>query len=461
MKVRSGLALFLFIVVSMISGQAFAEETEKYYIVQLESEINLFDDCSLVGESSLIVMNGEEFAECYNAGIVNWYEEDFEVQLFDETLTDEELYDKWDLEMIQAGTAASSGCTGSDVRIGVIDSGIISHPDLGDNILSGYNYLDNSGDVTDTIGHGTFVSGLIGAKADGVGIDGVAPDAEIVPLKCFDTGYTTRVSHICSALYDAANNYNCDIINMSLGVSNYSKTLNNAIDYVLGKGIIVVAAVGNTGDETLYYPAAFESVVGVASVDSEGERSLFSQKNESVMIAAPGEYIYSTNISGGYSAKKGTSFSTPLVSGCIAAFLNIDEELNIQKLTEIFSLCSDDKGDDGYDEEYGYGIINCKKIVEYMLGEMKCFVAPIKIDTDQSIVIVYNNTNETLDCIVCVGGYDEHGLMKECEITKVEIESHASEKLQSAITGENIRCFVWEDIVNINILSNCREGTGS
>lgn len=436
-----------------------ADHTEKYYIVELKDEIALFDAYDSIGNGELVVMSEEELAACSDTGIVSWYEEDFEVQLFDEIATDEELYDKWDLKMIEAETVVKAGCAGRGVQVGIIDSGVANHPDLGSNILTGYNYLTKSNDVTDNIGHGTFVSGLIGATVNNVGIDGVAPECEIVPLKCFDTGYTTRVSHICAAMYDAVDNYGCDVINMSLGVGSYSKTFESAVNYAVENGVIIVAAVGNTGTEALYYPAAFDGVVGVASVDSEGERSAFSQMNESVMITAPGEYVYSTDVSGGYSTKKGTSFSAPLVSGCIAAFMNIDEELDVEKLAEIFSLCSDDKGTEGYDEEYGYGIINCKKIVGYMLGEAKCFVAPIGGNAENATIVAYNNTSSTLESIVCVGQYDERGLMKKCEITKVKIEPWNSVKLYSVIAAENMKCFVWSDIVNVDILSNCRERT--
>ena len=116
------------------------------------------------------------------------------------------------------------------------------------------------------------------------------PKVRLVPLKCFDDK-TTNVSVICKAIYGAVDDFGCDVINMSFGLMEDSIALKEAIDYAAGKGVIIVAAVGNDGTEELCYPAAYDNVIGVGSVDKNEGVSSVSQHNKSVFITAPGVHI--------------------------------------------------------------------------------------------------------------------------------------------------------------------------
>jgi len=137
---------------------------EKQYIVKFNDQIALFRSES---DERLNILSENELQECIDAGIVEWYEEDYIVELLEEsqTETEESQYDKWDLNIIESNSAIEIGCYGQEVKIAVIDSGIVEHEDLVGNIQEGYNYLSNTTDVIDNIGHGTFVSGLIAALA--------------------------------------------------------------------------------------------------------------------------------------------------------------------------------------------------------------------------------------------------------------------------------------------------------
>lgn len=234
------------------------------------------------------------------------------------------------------------------VRVGIIDSGVSK---ISENVLDGFNYLDNSTDTTDYKGHGSMIAGII--------LD-IAPDAEIIPLKCTELNRITDNSSIIMAIYKAIDDFHCDVINISIGMPD-SKELKTAVDYAVHNGAIVVAAAGNDGEISykkgkVYYPAGYENVVGVGSVDEKGVVSGFSQRNKSVFIAALGE-------SGKYA---GTSFSAARISGAAAIAKSINKTINASLFMECLKAASVDCGDEGYDTSYGNGILDMEI---YMKGE--------------------------------------------------------------------------------------------
>ena len=185
----------------------YAEEAaEKQYIVRLKtSDVQLMNADG--SRHFFDIADESTIDELLREDLVEWYEEDYSVELFDESEqnteklpeepvpTEEHIkkYDesKWDLEMIRADFTYDINCEGQEIKIGVIDSGIADHADLKGNILEGHNYISGTYDTKDTYGHGTFVSGIIASQDDGEGIIGVVPKVRLVPLKCFD-GKTFR-----------------------------------------------------------------------------------------------------------------------------------------------------------------------------------------------------------------------------------------------------------------------------
>ena len=290
------------------------------------------------------------------------------MELFDDMPYDEPHYaEKWDLQIVNAAAAWRQNCLGAGVRVAIIDSGVAAHPELANNVTVRQCYISNANADEDTIGHGTFVAGLIAAEADGVGIVGMAPRAEIVSLKCFDNGHKTVVSELVSAIYDAVDVYDCKIINMSLGVAKDSVTLRDAVDYAAANGCIIVSAVGNYGTTALYYPAAYENVIGVGSVDAQKANSSFSQRNSSVWLTAPGEKVISLYFDEGYASNSGTSFAAPLVSGAVALLLRFAPDADAGFFMDLFARCSDDLGNGGYDVLYGHGLLNIERCVNRLL----------------------------------------------------------------------------------------------
>jgi subtilisin family serine protease len=161
-------------------------------------------------------------------------------------------------------------------------------------------------------GHGTMVAGLIHL---------VAPRAKIMPLKAFNADGTGSEADIVRAIYFAAD-HGVNVVNMSFGLPAISDALMKAINYATRKGVICVASVGNDGQTTLMYPAAFGNVIGVASVNAQNQPSTFTNRGEDlVAIAAPGESLVTTYPGDHYAAVSGTSFSAGLVSGAADVLL--------------------------------------------------------------------------------------------------------------------------------------------
>ena len=225
--------------------------------------------------------------------------------------------DQWALPVIGAPEAWQELPDDAEqVTVAVIDSGIcLNHPDLVGRILdNGYDFVEDDDTPQDELGHGCGVAGIIAANIDnGIGIAGVAPNAQILPVRVLDANGLGTYSDVAAGIVYAVDE-GAQIINLSLGGANPSNTLNNAVDYAIAHDVTVVAAAGNTGGSVLY-PAAYEPVIAVGSVDPDLEMSSFSSRGPEIDVLAPGRDILTTANNGGYATMSGTSFSAPHISG--------------------------------------------------------------------------------------------------------------------------------------------------
>jgi len=363
---------------------------ENGYIIKLNKKTdNIFDCYSMaLMDAELEDYNAQKLIDdyCYiedyetlekmrEKGLVESYEDNQTAYLFDynDTLFSEQYY----FDIINAEYAKENSESGKGVRVGVIDSGIYrEHTDFqGTDIEDGYDYVNDTEGAEAEFYHGTFVSGIIAAASDNnEGVAGIADGVTLVPLKTFSTK-TGGVNKIILAVKDAVDKYDCDIINMSFGISGASSALKAAVNYAYDNGVIMTASVGNNGSTALYYPAGYDNVIGVGSVFKNGDTfsaASYSQKNKSVFITAPGtgiiglSYEESPGIkSPVYEKHNGTSFSAPMVSAYIAILKEIYPSLNTESAMDILKNCAVDYGDDGYDTDYGYGIMDMKRGLEY------------------------------------------------------------------------------------------------
>jgi subtilisin family serine protease len=243
------------------------------------------------------------------------------------------LYPQQSLDFSRIGMETAWGIqTGSpSVIVAVIDSGVdANHADLR-NVLAarGYNFVDGNTTIFDDLGHGTRVAGTIGAQGNnGEGIAGVAYGVRILPLDVADSsGVITSARAIAAVNYAVA--HGADVINMSFGFYAKSSLFEQACDNTYAAGVVLVASAGNENQcLSLVYPAAFDSVIGVAATNSDAgdDRAVFSNYNSSglnlVDLAAPGVTIFSTLPGSIYDGTmgSGTSFASPMVAG-VAALL--------------------------------------------------------------------------------------------------------------------------------------------
>ena len=273
---------------------------------------------------------------------------------------------QWYLDEMNADVIWENNYNGKGVRIAILDSGInSSHQDLqGVQIIHGGNYTDSDSN-DDLSGHGTFIAGLIAAKRqNGLGICGLTDEVALIDMKVLD-GITGRLSSAVQAIYDSVNLYHCDIINISFGTETNDPEVARAIQYAVNKGVLIITSVGNSGTDTLLYPAAFNSTVGVGYINENRVVSPNSQRNSSVDIVAPGVSLLSLDSSdpNGYRFDSGSSFSAALITSLAAVAKQIDPHLNQNDFTTILRDTATDAGTPGYDTSYGWGIVNASAFI--------------------------------------------------------------------------------------------------
>lgn len=377
------------------------------------------------------VVGAAELPVLLSAGLIEWYEPDEIIYLSEEDTGSLTGDLRWELELIHADEAIRRGFNARGVRIGVIDSGVSTANSLAANVLPGHNYVDSNAITTDKYGHGTRVAGII-AGSNGTEIIGTASGAEIVPLKITD-GSSVSSSHVYSALYDAIDIYGCDIINMSLGFTSDHLALREAIDYAAEKGVLIVAAAGNKGNTALMYPAAYDSVIGVGAVNSTGSVWSKSNHNSSVMLTAPGEAVTSLNYWGGLSQGiSGTSYSTPFVTAAAAVLLGIDPTLTPAEITALLCGNATDRGAEGWDEYYGYGILNIEKSVIALAGE---YVPDTPLYFTEPN-LVRNYTDAPVSCVYLLTRYDSCGRMISVDYSNLSVPAGESVEVSAPEDGE-------------------------
>jgi hypothetical protein len=271
---------------------------------------------------------------------------------------------QWHLPKISAPAAWDITTGNSSPVIAVVDTGVnASHPDLNGKIIAGYDYANNDSDPTDDAGHGTEVSGTAAALGNnGIGVAGVAFANRVLAVKVLSSSGSGSYSAIVNGITYAAD-HGARIINLSLGGTSSSSSLQSAIDYAWNKNIVIVAAAGNAGTSTPQYPAACRNVVAVSATDSNDALASFSSYGSNVALAAPGVNIATTSMDGGYASVAGTSFSSPIVSGVVALMSSVNPQLSNAQLVDLLKKNTDDLGAAGYDVYYGSGRVNAYKAV--------------------------------------------------------------------------------------------------
>jgi subtilisin family serine protease len=305
------------------------------------------------------------------------------------------------------------GLKGSGVTVAVLDTGIdMHHADLSKSIKGGYNALagQNSRSYQDDNGHGTHMAGIIAARMNRFGVVGAAYQAQLVAVKVLDQYGNGRLSDLINGLgWIRANKIK--VVNMSLGFSEDSPLLEQAIQRLYEAGVIMVASAGNggtacaqdgggddgggddgggddgggdgiaqdgggddgggdtgcqTSPKAVHYPARYPWVISVAATNGDDKVTGYSQSGK-VDVAAPGgsqsgPRIFSTNKGGGYGLGSGTSQAAAHVTGALALVLQKNPKMSFEEVMALMQETARDLGEPV--ERQGAGLIDVEAMVK-------------------------------------------------------------------------------------------------
>lgn len=284
---------------------------------------------------------------------------------------------QWALDAIHADEAHRVS-TGAGVTVAVIDTGVdAAHPDLAGAVVPGPDLVDGDGDPSDSSGHGTHVAGIVGARADnGIGIEGVAPDARILAIRVLDANGTGAAATVAAGV-DAAVRAGAQVINLSVAsranalslvipVTELDAALQRAVD----AGAVVVAAAGNDALPICEQPSIRGRILCVGAVDRRLSKASYSDFGLGLGIVAPGgsatgepdEDVLSTWNDGGYASLAGTSQATPHVAGVAALLVALG--LRGDAVVQRIASSARDLGLPGNDPVYASGLVDAGAAVD-------------------------------------------------------------------------------------------------
>ena len=275
--------------------------------------------------------------------------------------------DQWHHEMMQS-TAAWDWIHSAPTRIaGWTDTGVdTDHPDLMNQLLPGYNAVDRlteaqGGDIEDINGHGTATGGAIGATGNnGEGVAGVVWDIQLLPVRVSnDPGGGAYLSDLEHGARWAVEN-GAQTISASYSGVEYSSVQTTGA-YVRSMGGLYFYAADNYDQNHSSFDWADVVVVGAS--DDNDDKAWFSSYGTAVDMTAPGVYVWTTAMGGGYRSASGTSLSTPLANGVAALMWAANPFMDsLETETRLYAAC-DDIGEPGEDEIFGYGRANLNNAV--------------------------------------------------------------------------------------------------
>ena len=286
------------------------------------------------------------------------------------------------------------------IIVAVLDSGVnLNHPEFSGRIwgnsneilngidddnngyiddLNGWDFTNNDNNPTDDHGHGTNVTGIIGANSNNtLGYSGVDWNCKLMIGKILDQNNSGLYSWWTEAIYYAVDN-GAKIINMSVGGSGFSNSMQEAIDYAYNNGVSVVACMMNNDNNVTYYPAGYQNTIAVGSTNPNDERSspFFwsatsgSSYGNHIDVVAPGNFIYGLNYQSNINYNSywgGTSQASPLVAGLSSLLLAQDPTRTPDDIRNIIRNTAEDQvgnsSEDvlGFDIYYGHGRINANQ----------------------------------------------------------------------------------------------------
>ncbi|MGN5378150.1 type VII secretion-associated serine protease mycosin [Streptomyces lasalocidi] len=284
---------------------------------------------------------------------------------------------QWGLDALHLDEAWQT-TKGKGVTVAVLDTGVeADHPDLVGNVLPGQDMIGfgaRQGDRT-WARHGTAMAGIIAGHGhgpgDSAGVMGVAPEAKILPVRVIledgdparTKARTTRGDALADGIRWAAD-HGADVINLSLGDDSNSAhpepSEDEAVQYALKKGVVVVASAGNGGEkgDHISYPAAYPGVIVATAVDRYGTRAAFSTRRWYAAVSAPGVNVVIADPDHKYYEGWGTSAASAFVSGAAALIKAAHPDLSPAQVKKLLEDTAEDAPVGGRDDSRGFGMID-------------------------------------------------------------------------------------------------------
>jgi hypothetical protein len=310
---------------------------------------------------------------------------------------------QWNMRAINApeGWDLSVGTGDEDVIIAILDSGIdLTHPDLQDKIVAGYDFIEGDTVPQDENGHGTHVAGIAAAVGNnGEGVAGVSWDAQIMPVRVVDADGECTLFDVAAGIVWATD-HGAKVLNLSLGFPLIAvlldqglmgaDALREAVDYAYAHDVLIVVASGNEYEELALpgYPAAYAHIVAVGAVGTQNQHASYSSAGNYVDVVAPGGEISRLHDTAGvlstmpayevtltqegcansYDTLHGTSMAAPHVAGLAALIWSVNPELSNDQVAAIIEGTAQDLGPRGRDDCFGAGLIDVHRAVETALS---------------------------------------------------------------------------------------------
>jgi uncharacterized repeat protein (TIGR02543 family) len=318
------------------------------------------------------------------------------------------LKDQYAIELMGVDMAWTFTEGSADVTIAIIDTGIDTTHEEFVGRLSAISYNSRTkqvglSHVEDDNGHGTAITGVIGANKDNSkGIAGIVQNSMLLVIKAnnlddpnteVDESKQFSDSAIIEGIHYAVDQ-GADIINLSLGGTNANSLTKSAIDKARSEGVIVVAASGNDGTDQKLYPASFDGVISVGAVDSTSTiwdtEDAGSNYNDKIDLTAPGVSIVTTGLNNTYVTSTGTSLAAPQVTGVIGLMLAYFTEFTDNQIINQLLSTAIDQGDPGYDIYYGYGVVHAYQALQ--VEEVTITFETYEGTTIEPITVLVNQT---------------------------------------------------------------------
>lgn len=278
---------------------------------------------------------------------------------------------QWHLNKVEAFAAWDITIPSGTIKVAVIDNAVqTTHPDLTANMLPGYDASDLDNDPNppnNSFSHGTHVAGIAGAVTNNnLGIASAGNNrVKIMPIKATPNNGDPRGIYTGYEGVQWAIDNNADVISLSWGGGGYSQTEQDVINAAYAQGIVVIAAAGNDNNDLPHYPAAYEHVISVASLDDNDSKSSFSTFGTTIDISAPGRGILSTIPTNQYDSFGGTSMATPLVSAIVGYLLSGFPTLTPDEVEALIKRTADDISaqNAAFTGKLGAGRVNMYKLI--------------------------------------------------------------------------------------------------